>query len=200
MPVKHSKIGILTGGGDCAGLNAAIKWVVNTALDHRLDKERGVKFEVIGIKDGWKGLAFTPENQAEYTEVLNREMVAYWDRDGGTHLGTSRYNPYSSKINTSKLVISNIEKLGLDTLIAIGGDDTLSVAAKLYQDGVNVIGIPKTIDGDLVGTDYTLGFETAVEVVTQIVDNLRTTAGSHSRIMVVEVMGRTAGWLTLKER
>jgi ATP-dependent phosphofructokinase / diphosphate-dependent phosphofructokinase len=198
MAIKLSRIGILTGGGDAAGLNAAIKWVVNTALDSRLDNERGVKFEVVGIKEGWKGLAFTPENQAEYTEILTREKVAHWDRDGGTNLGTSRYNPYSSKINCSRLVIDNIEKLGLDVLFALGGDDTLSVAAKLSRDGINVIGIPKTIDGDLWGTEYTLGFDTAVEVVTQLVDKLRTTAGSHSRIMVVEVMGRTAGWLTLR--
>jgi ATP-dependent phosphofructokinase / diphosphate-dependent phosphofructokinase len=198
MAIKTSRIGVLTGGGDCAGLNSAVKWVVNTALDHRLDKERGVKYEVLGIFDGWKGLSFNAANQPEFVRPLNREIVSDWDRMGGTNLGTSRYNPYSSKINSSKLVLGNIEKLGLDVLIAIGGDDTLSVAAKLSKDGANVIGIPKTIDKDLVGTDYTLGFETAVEVITEIVDRLRTTAGSHRRIMVVEVMGRTAGWLALR--
>jgi phosphofructokinase-like protein len=198
MAIKHSKIGVLTGGGDCAGLNAAVKWVVNTALDSRFDGERGVKYEVLGIKDGWKGLAFNAENREEYVELLTRETVSAWDRQGGTNLGTSRYNPYNPKINSSKLVIDNIGNLGLDVLIAIGGDDTLSVAARLCQDGVNVIGIPKTIDGDLVGTDYTLGFETALEVITDIVDRLRTTAGSHRRILVVEVMGRNAGWLTLR--
>jgi ATP-dependent phosphofructokinase / diphosphate-dependent phosphofructokinase len=199
MSIKKQRIGVLTGGGDCAGLNPAIKWVVNTALDHRFDQARGIKYEVIGIKDGWKGLSFNDENRQEYVEVLTKEKVSNWDWDGGTNLGTSRYNPYSSKINTSKLVIDNIQKeLGLDVLIAIGGDDTLSVAARLCQDGVNVIGIPKTIDKDLVGTDYTLGFETAVEVIKEIVDRLRTTAGSHRRVMVVEAMGRTAGWLALR--
>jgi ATP-dependent phosphofructokinase / diphosphate-dependent phosphofructokinase len=195
---KKHRIGILTGGGDCAGLNSAIKWVTQTALDPRLEKERGKKFEVWGIKDGWKGLAFNAENQDEYIERLTAEAVNSWDLYGGTNLGTSRYNPYSAKLNTNGLVISNIEKLGLETLVAIGGDDTLSVAARLCRDGVNVIGIPKTIDGDLFGTDYTLGFETAVHVITDIVDKIRTTAGSHRRIFVVEIMGRTAGWLALR--
>jgi ATP-dependent phosphofructokinase / diphosphate-dependent phosphofructokinase len=198
MNVKKHRIGVLTGGGDCAGLNPAIKWVVNTALDHRFDQERGVTYEVLGINEGWKGLSFTTDDFHEYVEILTRDKVSNWDWDGGTNLGTSRYNPYSSKINSSKLVKSNIEKLGLEVLIAIGGDDTLSVAAKLSQEGVNVIGIPKTIDKDLVGTDYTLGFETAVEVIKEIVDRLRTTAGSHRRVMVVEAMGRTAGWLSLR--
>ena len=198
MAIKKSRIGVLTGGGDCAGLNAAVKWVVKTALDARLEKERGTAYEVLGIRDGWKGLAFTEGNRHEYITPLSEETVRTWDRYGGTNLGTSRYNPYNPQINTSKLVINNIDSLGLDALIAIGGDDTLSVAAKLSQEGVNVIGIPKTIDKDLVGTDYTLGFETAVEVITDIVDKLRTTAGSHRRIFVVETMGRSAGWLALK--
>jgi phosphofructokinase-like protein len=198
MPVKISRIGILTGGGDCAGLNSAIKWVVNTALDHRFDEERGTKYEVFGIKEGWRGLAFTAEDQSECVELLTKEKVANWDWDGGTNLGTSRYNPYSSKINTSELIMKNIGNLGLDILIVIGGDDTLSVAARLCKEGINVIGIPKTIDKDLVGTDYTLGFETAIEVIKDVVDRLRTTAGSHRRVMVVEAMGRTAGWLTLR--
>ncbi|MDD5702815.1 MAG: ATP-dependent 6-phosphofructokinase [Dehalococcoidales bacterium] len=198
MAIKHSRIGVLTGGGDCAGLNSAVKWVVNTALDSRMDAERGIRYEVLGIKDGWKGLSYNSENRDEYIETLTREKVSVWDREGGTNLGTSRYNPYSSKINSSKLVIDNIKQLGLDVLIAIGGDDTLTVAAKLSKDGINVVGIPKTIDGDLVGTDYTLGFNTASEVITDIVDKLRTTAGSHRRIMVIEVMGRNAGWLALR--
>ena len=196
--MNMKRIGVLTGGGDCAGLNAAVKWVVKTALDQRLEKERGLRFEVIGIRDGWKGLSFNEDNQSEYTLTLTEETVRTWDRYGGTNLGTSRYNPYNPKINASQKVISNIGKLGLDTLIAIGGDDTLSVAAKLSKQGVNVIGIPKTIDKDLIGTDYTLGFETAVEVITDIVDKLRTTAGSHRRIFVVETMGRSAGWLALR--
>jgi len=198
MVIKKRRIGVLTGGGDCAGLNAAIKWVVKTALDIQSQKERGIQYEVLGIRDGWKGLSFTDDNREEYITPLDENIVRTWDRYGGTNLGTSRYNPYNPQINTSKRVINNIGNLGLDALIAIGGDDTLSVAAKLSGEGVNVIGIPKTIDKDLVGTDYSLGFETAVEVITDIVDKLRTTAGSHRRIFVVETMGRSAGWLALK--
>jgi len=198
---KKKKIGILTGGGDCAGLNSAIKWVVNTATDRRLVKERGVQFEVLGIKEGWKGLSFNTDSQKEmedYIWPLNEEIVRTWDRCGGTNLGTSRFNPYNPKKDTSRITLKNIEKLGLDVLIAIGGDDTLSVAAKLSNDGVNVVGIPKTIDKDLPETEYSLGFETAVEVITSLVDNLRTTASSHGRIFVIETMGRTAGWLALR--
>jgi 6-phosphofructokinase 1 len=198
LSIKKSRIGILTGGGDCAGLNSAIKWVTLTALDPRLEKEQGTEFEVWGIKDGWKGLAFDEKDRDEYIERLTEDTVSHWDRYGGTNLGTSRYNPFNPKINTSKQVLDNIGNLGLDSLIAVGGDDTLSVAAKLSREGINVIGIPKTIDKDLVGTDYSLGFETAVEVITDIVDKLRTTAGSHRRIFVVEIMGRSAGWLALK--
>jgi ATP-dependent phosphofructokinase / diphosphate-dependent phosphofructokinase len=198
MTNRKKRIGVLTGGGDCAGLNAAIKWVVKTALDQRGEKERGVTFEVVGIRDGWKGLSFTEENKKECIVPLDEEIVRTWDRYGGTNLGTSRYNPFNPKINTSKLVLQNIEDLGLEALIVIGGDDTLSVAGRLCREGVNVIGIPKTIDKDLVGTDYTLGFETAIEVIVDIVDKLRTTAGSHRRIFVVETMGRSAGWLALK--
>jgi phosphofructokinase-like protein len=195
---NKNHIGVLTGGGDCPGLNAAIKWVVKTALDRRLEKGRKVSYEVLGIKDGWKGLAFTEENKAEYIVPLTEEIVRTWDRYGGTNLGTSRYNPFNPKKDTSQLVIDNIHKLELDVLIAIGGEDTLGVAARLSKLGINVIGIPKTIDKDLAGTEYTLGFETAVETITDIVDKLRTTAGSHSRIFVIETMGRSAGWLALK--
>lgn len=200
--MRKCKIGILTGGGDCAGLNPAIKWVVKSALDGRLQRERGVEYEVLGIRDGWKGLVYadptTPDTMKEYTLPLNQDLVRTWDRYGGTMLGTSRTNPYDPKNNRSKIVLSNIEKLGLDVVIAIGGEDTLGVAYKLSQEGVNVMGIPKTIDKDLPGTDYTLGFETALNVITEEVDRLRTTAGSHKRIFVVETMGRDAGWLALE--
>jgi len=196
---KKIKIGILTGGGDCAGLNSAIKWVTKTALDRQSEKERDFQYEVVGIKDGWKGLSFTNTKELEDNVVsLTEDVVRTWDRFGGTYLGTSRFNPYNFKNNTSKTTLANIKTLGIDVLVAIGGDDTLSVAAKLHQDGVAVVGIPKTIDKDLAGTDYTLGFETSVEVITDIVDKLRTTAGSHSRIFVIETMGRSAGWLALK--
>ena len=199
--MKKRRIGILTGGGDCAGLNPAMKWVVKTALDERLQWERGVQYEILGIRDGWKGLIqaepMAPDISG-YIVPLNQEMVRTWDRYGGTFLGTSRTNPYNPQDDQSKRVLDNIEKLGLEALVAIGGDDTLGVAYRLWQEGVNIVGIPKTIDKDLSGTDYTLGFETALNVITEEVDRLRTTAGSHKRIFVVETMGRHAGWLALE--
>ncbi|MBI4186594.1 MAG: ATP-dependent 6-phosphofructokinase [Chloroflexi bacterium] len=197
MPVKKIRIGILSSGGDCAGINPAIKWVVKTALDERVRAERGIHYEVVGIKDGWEGLV-QPVPAPEYLISLDPEVVRTWDRYGGTMLGTSRTNPYDPKNDRSRLVLNNIDKLGLDVLIAVGGDDTMGVAHKLGTEGINVIGIPKTIDKDLCETDYTLGFETAVDVITQEVDRLRTTAGSHKRIFVVETMGRHAGWLALE--
>ena len=208
--MKKVRIGVLTGGGDCAGLNPAIKWVVKSALDERLQSERGVQYEVVGIRDGWKGLVeVDPASPAPGEPIiqgfdvfrsvlLTQEVVRTWDRYGGTFLGTSRTNPYNPKNDQSKTVLANIEKLSLEAVIAIGGEDTLGVAYKLARDGVNTIGIPKTIDKDLPGTDYTLGFETALNVITEEVDRLRTTAGSHKRIFVVETMGRHAGWLALE--
>jgi ATP-dependent phosphofructokinase / diphosphate-dependent phosphofructokinase len=199
--MEKKRIGVLTGGGDCAGLNSAIKWVVKTALDDRLRKQRKIQYEVLGIRDGWKGLVAPDPDEDSPTprySVLTEEMVRTWDRYGGTNLGTSRTNPYNPKEDRSKTVLNNIEKLQLDTLVAIGGEDTLGVAHKLYLDGIEVVGIPKTIDKDLSGTDYTLGFETAVSVITEEIDRLRTTAGSHQRIFVVETMGRHAGWLALE--
>jgi 6-phosphofructokinase 1 len=199
--MKRSRIGVLTGGGDCAGLNPAIKWIVKTALDYRLQLERGIRYEVIGIRDGWEGLTVANIDKRRKSPQLIRldeAMVRTWDRYGGTYLGTSRTNPYNPQNDLSRQVLKNIEQLGLDVLIVIGGDDTLGVAYKLSQEGVNIVGIPKTIDKDLAGTEYTLGFETAVEVITEIVDKLRTTAGSHRRIFVVETMGRYSGWLALE--
>ena len=199
--MEKKRIGVLTGGGDCAGLNPAIKWVVKTALDNRLQKTRRIQYEILGIRDGWKGLV-QPEgdedNPGPRIGPLDEEMVRTWDRYGGTILGTSRTNPYDPKNNCSKIVIKNIKKYQLDFIVAIGGEDTLGVAHKLYQEGVRVVGIPKTIDKDLSGTEYTLGFETAVNVITEEIDRLRTTAGSHRRIFVVETMGRHAGWLALE--
>jgi phosphofructokinase-like protein len=196
-----NRIGVLSGGGDCAGINPAIKWVVKTALDERLERERGVEYEVIGIRDGWRGLLnYDPRspNTDEYVLPLNQEIVRTWDRYGGTMLGTSRTNPCSPENDQTQTVLANIERLGLNTIVAIGGDDTLSVAFRLEQAGVNVIGIPKTIDKDLPETDYTLGFETALNVITEEIDRLRTTAGSHKRVFVVETMGRHTGWLALE--
>jgi 6-phosphofructokinase 1 len=156
---------------------------------------------VVGIRDGWKGLV-CPEGDEDFPYprigTLTEEMVRTWDRYGGTNLGTSRTNPYDPKNERSKIVLKNIEQLRLDYLVAIGGEDTLGVANKLYLEGVNVVGIPKTIDKDLSGTDYTLGFETAVNVITDEIDRLITTAGSHRRICVVETLGRQAGWLALE--
>jgi len=182
-------------------MNSALKWVVKTALDDRLEKERGVQYEVLGIREGWKGLTYGESANPEFREhitPLNQDIVRTWDRYGGTFLGTSRLSPYDPKNDQSKVVIDNIEQLGLEAVIAIGGDGTLAIACRLAQEGVNVIGIPKTIDKDLSETDYTLGFETALNVITEEVDRLRTTAGSHRRIFVVETMGRSAGWLALE--
>jgi 6-phosphofructokinase 1 len=200
--MKEEKIGILTGGGDCPGLNSAIKWVVKTATDERLSLKRRRVFKVFGIREGWKGLTDLDTqlggNTDQYIEELDECKVRTWDRLGGTMLGTSRTNPYSEKKDRSKEVIQNIRNLGLDYLIAVGGDDTLSVAYNLGKAGIKVIGIPKTIDGDLTGTDYSLGFESAVQVIVFEIDRLRTTAGSHARTFIVETMGRHAGWLALE--
>ncbi len=192
---------MLTSGGDCAGLNPALKWVVKTAMDERLEWERGVRYEVMGIRDGWKGLANVDPatwDTAGYIIPLNPDTVRTWDRYGGTMLGTSRFSPYDPKNECSRLVIENIERLGLEAVIAIGGDGTLAIATRMFREGVHTIGIPKTIDKDLPETDYTLGYETALNVIVEEVDRLRTTAGSHKRIFVVETMGRTAGWLALQ--
>ncbi len=196
------KIGVLTGGGDCPGLNPAIKWVVKTALDSRLSQERDVTFEVVGIREGWRGIAAldarSPDDVRQYLLPLDEEIVRTWDRYGGTNLGTSRFNPFNPKDDRTEQLIDNLKLLNIDCLVAIGGEDTLGVAYKLSTMGIKVIGIPKTIDKDLVGTDYTLGFESAVQVITEEIDRLRTTAGSHKRIFVVETMGRHSGWLALE--
>ncbi len=208
--MKEYRIGVLTGGGDCAGLNPAIKWVTKSALDERLESERGMRFEVLGIRDGWKGLIDIDASSFSAGEaivqgydvfnsvLLTQDVVRTWDRIGGTFLGTSRTNPFDPKNDRSKEVLETIEKLQMHALVAIGGEDTLGVAHSLHQEGVNVVGIPKTIDKDLGVTDYTLGFETALNVIVEEVDRLRTTAGSHKRLFVVETMGRHAGWLALE--
>jgi 6-phosphofructokinase len=199
--VKTIKIGVLTGGGDCAGLNSAIKWVVKAAFDERVQKESRCKYEVIGICDGWEGLILPLSRSYDESQCiipLDEKTVRTWDRFGGTHLGSSRTNPYSEKNDCSQLVFDNIERLGIDSMIVIGGDDTLGVAHKLSKAGIQIVGIPKTIDKDLAGTDYTLGFETALNVITEEIDRLRTFAGSHKRTFIVETMGRNAGWLALE--
>jgi 6-phosphofructokinase 1 len=174
------KIGILTGGGDCPGLNAVIRAVVKKSSKNN--------WEVLGILDGWKGLI--EGNVMPLTDVHISGILP----KGGTILGTSRTNPFKEQGNVDK-VLKNIKKFKIDALIAIGGEDTLGVALKLYKLGVPIVGVPKTIDNDISGTDYTFGFDTAVSIVTEVIDRLHTTAESHHRIIVLEVMGRHAGWI-----
>jgi len=175
------KIGILTGGGDCPGLNPVIRAVVRKAYNEG--------YETIGIKNGWKGLI-----ELDYVK-LDLTSVSGILPKGGTILGTSRTNPYKKPEDVKK-VIENYQKIGLDSLIAVGGEDTLGVAARLINDGLtNIVGVPKTIDNDLSCTDYTFGFDTAINIATECIDRLHTTAESHHRIIVVEVMGRHAGWI-----
>jgi len=182
MAKKIQKIGVLTGGGDCPGLNAVLRAVVRKAL------AEGV--EVVGIKNGWRGLV---QNK---TVPLDLTAVSGILHRGGTILGTSRTNPYKDP-EELKAVKANFAALNLDALIAIGGEDTLGVATKLTLDGLPVVGVPKTIDNDLSETDLTFGFDTAVNIATESIDRLHTTAESHDRIMVCEVMGRHAGWIAV---
>jgi len=178
------KIGILTGGGDCPGLNPVIRAVVRKALNEG--------YEIVGIKNGWKGLV---END---TIPLNIGAVSGILPKGGTILGTSRTNPYKKEGDLSK-VKENFKKIGLSALVAVGGEDTLGVAAKLSKDGIpNIVGVPKTIDNDLSATDYTFGFDTALNVAMECIDRLHTTAESHHRIIIAEVMGRHAGWIAVE--
>jgi 6-phosphofructokinase len=185
------RIGVLTGGGDAPGLNPAIKGLVYRA------SQRGI--ETVGLSDGWLSLLDPPFDPVP----LERATVRRWDRDGGTNLGSSRTNPFQTpnewgeRIDRSAEVIANIEKLGLDAVVACGGEDTLGVAARLSEMGLNVVGIPKTIDKDLAGTDYTLGFDSALRNVTEVIERARTPAGSHGWVQVIEVMGRHSGHLAL---
>ena len=175
-------IGILTGGGDCPGLNAVIRAVVR--------KAEKLNYRVTGIRNGWKGIL---ENT---TMELNRDSVSGILHRGGTILGTSRTNPYKLPDGESR-VKQWFTDNAVDALIAIGGEDTLGVAAKLHLAGLKVIGVPKTIDNDLAGTDFTFGFDTSVNIAMEAIDRLHTTAESHNRIIVAEVMGRHAGWIAL---
>ncbi|MEW6074750.1 MAG: ATP-dependent 6-phosphofructokinase [Candidatus Omnitrophota bacterium] len=178
------KIGILTGGGDCPGLNPVIRAVVRKASVSGC--------EVIGIKNGWKGLI------EDDTIPLTLGAVSGILPKGGTILGTSRTNPYK-KEGAEVKTKENFKKLGLHALIAVGGEDTLGVASKLIKDGIpNIVGVPKTIDNDLSCTDYTFGFDTALNTAMECIDKLHTTAESHHRIIVVEVMGRHAGWIAVE--
>src|SRR3954470_5238333 len=175
------RIGVLTGGGDCPGLNAVIRAVARRAWSNG--------HEVIGVREGWRGMTdhlFMPLGSEQISGILPR---------GGTIVGTSRTNPYKVDGGVDK-VRAAFEQL--DALVAIGGEDTLGVASRLYEDFQSpVVGVPKTIDNDLSGTDYTFGFDTAVSICTEAIDRLHTTAESHNRVMVVEVMGRHAGWIAV---
>lgn len=177
------RIGVLTGGGDCPGLNAVIRAVVRKGIEAH-------GWEIVGFRNGWQGPIENltmPVGLGEVEDILTR---------GGTILGSSRTNPYKVEGGVDR-IRETLAANNVDALIAIGGEDTLGVAKRLTDDGIGVVGVPKTIDNDLGATDYTFGFDTAVHIATEAIDRLRTTAESHHRALVVEVMGRHAGWIAL---
>jgi phosphofructokinase-like protein len=177
------KVGVLTGGGDCPGLNAVIRAVVRKGVNVH-------GFEFVGYRDGWKGPL------EGLTMNLGIKQCRGILPRGGTILGSSRTNPFKIDGGVERIQ-DNLAAAGVDALVAIGGEDTLGVATKLADLGVNVVGVPKTIDNDLSGTDFTFGFDTAVNIAMEAIDRLHTTAESHHRVLVVEVMGRHAGWIAL---
>jgi ATP-dependent phosphofructokinase / diphosphate-dependent phosphofructokinase len=174
------RIGILNGGGDCAGLNAVTRAIVKQAESYG--------WEIIGIRYGWDGFLRRDVVKLSFSEV--EELIGV----GGTILKSSRTNP-ARHPDGFRIILENSEKLELDAVVCVGGDDTLGVAAELYKRGLNVVGVPKTMDNDLGSTDYTFGFDSAVNEAVHAIDNLRTTAESHDRVFIVEVMGREAGWV-----
>jgi len=174
------KVAVLTGGGDCPGLNAVIRAVVRRASEHG--------FEMMGLKDGWKGLL--EDNHFR----LTRETTSGILHRGGTILGTSRVNPFKVEGGLEK-VKRAVERNGIHAIIAIGGEGTLSAATRMSKEGLRIVGVPKTIDNDLNGTDFTFGFDTAVTIATDAIDRLHSTAESHKRVIVCEVMGRHVGWI-----
>ncbi len=178
-----ARIGVLTGGGDCPGLNAVIRAVVRKGID-----VYGHHF--VGFRDGWRGPL-----EADVMELGIPQVRGILPR-GGTILGSSRTNPFKVDDGVGR-IRANLADLGVDALIAIGGEDTLGVADKLHAEGMRVVGVPKTIDNDLNATDYTFGFDTAVNIASEAIDRLHTTAESHHRVLIVEVMGRHAGWIAL---
>ena len=184
MKKSKLRVGILSGGGDAPGTNAVIRAVVRKGLQHYSD-------EILGIKDGWRGLLegeFVPLNMEAIIGILTR---------GGSILGFSRTNPFKYECGVEK-ILKNLEKSGIDSIIVIGGDDTLSVAHRLGDYGIKCVGVPKTIDNDLWGTDCTFGFNTAVSIATEALDRLHSTAEAHQRVMILEVMGRYTGWIALE--
>src|SRR3954462_6622201 len=177
------RIGILTGGGDCPGLNAVIRAAVRKGIFHHQD-------EFVGFLEGWRGVL---EN---LTIELDLQAVAGILPRGGTILRTSRTNPIKHEGGLERCV-QNLKRDGVEALIVIGGDDTMSVAAKLHTSGVRVVGVPKTTDTDLSGTDFCFGFDTAVNIATEAIDRVHITAEAHNRVIVVEVMGRDSGWIAI---
>jgi 6-phosphofructokinase 1 len=178
------KVGILSGGGDAPGINAVVRAVMRKGI-------LNYKFEIVGIKEGWRGLLeneFLPLDLKASSGILPR---------GGSILGTSRTNPFKSRDEPEK-IMKNAKNAGIGAVVAIGGDDTLSVAYKMGEFGLKCVGVPKTIDNDLSGTDYTFGFNTAVSIATEALDRLHTTAETHQRVMILEVMGRYTGWIALE--
>jgi 6-phosphofructokinase 1 len=184
------RIGVLTGGGDCPGLNAVLRAIVRKGVP-------AYGHEFVGFRDGWRGVL-----EADVRPLGIPDVRGLLPR-GGTVLGSSRTNPFAMNSATdgpsdgTARIRQNLDELGVDALVAIGGEDTLGVAARLHEAGVRVVGVPKTIDNDLGGTDYTIGFDTAVAIATEAIDRLHTTAESHHRVLIVEVMGRHAGWIAL---
>lgn len=177
------KVGILTGGGDCPGLNAVIRGIVRKGI-----QEYG--FEIAGLRDGWRGALEGPVVSLDIADV--RGILPR----GGTILGSSRTNPLKQEGGVEQ-VRENLAAHGVDALVVIGGEDTLGVASELSGQGLRIVGVPKTIDNDVAGTDFTFGFDTAVGIATEAIDRLHTTAESHMRTLVVEVMGRHSGWIAL---
>ena len=178
------KVGVLTGGGDAPGINAVIRAVIKKGIQN-------YGYEIIGIKDGWSGL-LTAEH--EHLELKAAQGLL---QRGGSVLGTSRTNPFKRE-KGPETIVRNAKKAGIEALVVIGGDDTLSVAHKMAEYGLKCVGVPKTIDNDLVGTDYTFGFMTAVGIATEALDRLHTTAETHHRVIILEVMGRYTGWIALE--
>lgn len=178
------RVGILSGGGDAPGINAVIRAVARKGIQN-------YGYEIIGVRDGWQGLLnneLLPLDMTSVSGILPR---------GGSILGTSRTNPFKHEKGPEK-ILENVRKAGIGALAVIGGDDTLSVASKMGQHGLKCVGVPKTIDNDIAGTDYTFGFNTAVSIATEALDRLHTTAETHQRVMILEVMGRNTGWIALE--
>lgn len=180
--LDEKKIGVLTSGGDCPGLNAVLRGIVRKSLEY--------DYKIIGILNGWKGIF-----DEDYMILGMKEVSGIINR-GGTIIGTSRFNPFTEKDGRS-ILLEKMKMADFDVLICIGGEGSMHIAHQAHKAGIKVIGVPKTIDNDIYGTDFTFGFDTAVGIATEAIDRLHTTAESHHRVMIVEVMGRNAGWIAL---